>query len=321
MKKYKVSVVGATGLVGRTLVSILGEYAFPVEELRLFASGRSEGARLATAFGEATVHEACEEGIAGSDIVFFTAGAEVAARFAPAAAEDGALVVDNSSRFRKEKPLIVPEINIGDYDGGGLVANPNCSTIQAVLPLAVLRDKFGLVSVRYATYQAVSGSGQKGKSALYHALNGVLDGFYPCDISAACLPVIGGAGGDGYTEEEEKMAFETRKILHLPRLAVSATCVRVPVPNCHGVAVFAETEREFLPEAFAEALGRAKGVKVGFPLGTAADGRDDVIVGRIRRDRAAANGAAFFCTADNVRKGAAANAVQTAMALIGRGAI
>lgn len=317
MKKYNVAVVGATGLVGRTFLEILEECAFPINGIKIFASERSVGKKVPFFSRELDVLPLCEREINGIDVAFFSAGGEVSGRYAPLFAAAGATVVDNSARWRMDEgvPLIVPEVNIEDYRGQKIVANPNCSTIQCVLPLYALKS-YGIKRVNYCTYQAVSGSGQKGINALNHTLNGMNQTFYPHDISKTCIPEIGDFLPDGSTSEEQKMEDETKKILHLPSLKVSATCVRVPVKNCHAVSVAVEFEKEITADIARRELSKQRGVVVSddpsariYPVSDYADGKDEVFIGRIREDRSAENGLLFYCVADNVRRGAAYNAV------------
>lgn len=340
MKKLSVAVVGATGLVGRTFLKVMEERRFPVGRLGLFASEKSVG--KAMRFGN-EIHEVkslAAEDFSGYDLAFFSAGSAVAEQFAPVAARHAA-VIDNSSHFRATRPLVVPEINAAEAvaavksarrEGRGtVIANPNCSTIQAVLPLYHIDKKFGLKSVRYFTYQAVSGSGMKGISALNHAKNGIFDDFYPVDISISCLPAIGDFSLGGSAKEEEKMIFETKKILSRPALSVSATCVRVPVPNCHAVAVSVELASGFAGEQTAadirDLLKGKEGILVAddparglYPVTPFADGHDETVVGRIRSDSASACGIQLFTVADNLRRGAASNALGIAEKLIEGGA-
>ena len=314
-----VAVVGATGLVGRTILRVLEERNFPVDRLGLFASAASEGKKLHFNGKEHTVKTLKENFYIGYDIALFSAGAEVAGKFAPLAAGGGVTVIDNSSRFRRDVfPLMVPEINGGEYRGERIVANPNCSTIQAVLPLAALLN-FGLTRVSYVTFQSVSGSGQKGISALKRTLNDI----YPYDITKTCIPAIGDFDTYGNSGEENKMIFETRRILGLKNLKISATCVRVPVERCHGVSVAAEFEKPITAVKARELVAKFPGVvlcddprKDVYPNSVVAAGRNEVYVGRIREDGSVKNGILFYCVADNIRKGAATNAVQIAETVI-----
>ncbi|MDD6927550.1 MAG: aspartate-semialdehyde dehydrogenase [bacterium] len=324
-KKYSVALVGATGLVGQTFLRVLEELRFPVKELKLFASKKSKGKKI-LAFGrDYTLKNITDDSVEKTDIAFFSTDAETSGKITPIFLNAGALVIDNSSfhRTNPKIPLIVPEVNLNAYNGERIIANPNCSTIQAVLPLSALSE-YGILSVNYTTYQAVSGSGKNGISDLKRTLNGKNGEYYPYNISKNCIPQIGGNGGFyGYTEEEVKMINETKKILGLKDLPVSATCVRVPVENCHAVSVRAELEKEFDIDKIIQELSDTEGVEVLddldhdiFPVQELADGKDIVFVGRIRRDLSAKNGLLFYTVADNLRKGAATNAVQTALGLI-----
>ena len=325
MKKYNVAVVGATGLVGRTFLKVLAEYDFPINNLVLYASKRSAGSVINFKGKDYTIVELTHDAFDDIDIALFSAGGSVSLEYAPIAAAKGAIVIDNSSAWRmnEECALIVPEINISDaYTKSAIIANPNCSTIQSVLPLKPLSDKFGLKRVVYTTYQAVSGSGQKGVEDLKRCKEGSLPEFYPYDISNTCIPEIDSFLDDGYTKEEMKMVNETRKILHLDNLPVSATCIRVPVESCHGVMIQVELEKEFTIEEVKEALKEQKGIILYddpknhiYPNSIVAKDNDAVYVGRIRKDLSCKNGLLLYCVADNIRKGAAANAVQIALAL------
>ena len=325
MKKYNVAVVGATGLVGRTFLKVLAEYDFPINNLVLYASKRSVGSVINFKGKDYTIVELTHDAFDDIDIALFSAGGGVSLEYAPIAAKKGAIVIDNSSAWRmnEECALIVPEINISDaYKKSAIIANPNCSTIQSVLPLKPLSDKFGLKRVVYTTYQAVSGSGQKGVEDLKRCKEGSLPEFYPYDISNTCIPEIDSFLDDGYTKEEMKMVNETRKILHLDNLPVSATCIRVPVESCHGVMIQVELEKEFTIEEVKEALKEQKGIILYddpknhiYPNSIVAKDNDAVYVGRIRKDLSCKNGLLLYCVADNIRKGAASNAVQIALAL------
>lgn len=324
MKKYNVAVVGATGLVGRTFLKVLEEYNFPINELVLYASSRSAGSKVNFMGKEYTIVELTKDAFDNCDIALFSAGGGVSKEFAPIAASKGAVVVDNSSAWRMEEEcaLVVPEINMEDiYTKSNIIANPNCSTIQSVLPLQALKP-FGLKRIVYTTYQAVSGSGQKGVNDLAKTKAGEKPEFYPYDISKTCIPEIDSFLDDGYTKEEMKMTNETRKILHLPDLPVSATCIRVPVESCHGVMVMAELDKDFTIEEIKEAFKNQEGIVLYddvknhiYPNSIVAKDQDKVYVGRIRKDISTTNGILFYCVADNIRKGAAANAVQIALAL------
>ena len=331
MKKYNVAVVGATGLVGSTFLKLLWEYQFPIENLTLFASERSAGKKVMFGGQEYTIQKlekGCFEGI---EIALFSAGGSVSLEWAPEAEKSGAVVIDNSSAWRmaKDCALIVPEINLSHFDSARkIVANPNCSTIQSVLPLKPIDDAFGIKRVVYSTYQAVSGSGMKGKNDLQRTLNGEEPEFYPYNIAQTCIPQIDVFADDNYTKEELKMVNETRKILGKPDLKVSATCVRVPVMNAHAVSVMVELEKPFTLEEVRKAFENQDGIvvldepqKSIYPVSTVANDNDAVYVGRIRKDLSCDNGLLFYCVSDNIRKGAAANAIQIAKALIKAGKI
>lgn len=324
MKKYNVAIVGATGLVGRTFLKVLEEYHFPINNLVLYASARSAGQIINFKDKDYTIIELTKDAFDNCDLVLFSAGGGVSKEYAPLAVSKGAIVIDNSSAWRMDDncALVVPEINMEDvYSKSHIIANPNCSTIQSVLPLKALIP-FGLKRIVYTTYQAVSGSGQKGVNDLNRTQKGERPVFYPYDISKTCIPEIDEFLDNGYTKEEMKMVNETRKILHLPNLSVSATCIRVPVESCHGVMVMAELEKEFTMAEIKNAFKNQLGVilyddvkKHIYPNSLVAKEHDQVYVGRIRRDISTNNGILFYCVADNIRKGAAANAVQIAMAL------
>lgn len=325
MKKYNVAVVGATGLVGRTFLKVLAEYDFPINNLVLYASARSAGKKVLFKDKEYTIVELTHDAFDNIDIALFSAGGGVSKEYAPIAAKKGCVVIDNSSAWRMDNDcaLIVPEINIEDaYSKSNIIANPNCSTIQSVLPLKPLLDTFGLKRVVYTTYQSVSGSGQKGVNDLNRCKNSEKPEFYPYDIANTCIPEIDEFLDDGYTKEEMKMVNETRKILHVDNLLISATCIRVPVEACHGVMIQVELEKEFTIEGVKEALSSYPGIILYddvknhiYPNSIVAKDKDEVYVGRIRRDLSCNNGLLLYCVADNIRKGAAANAVQIAMAL------
>ena len=319
--KYNVAIVGATGLVGGTFIKVLQEYNFPINQLKLLASKKSIGIQI-EAFNQVYKVEALtESSFENMDIALFSAGGDVSKIYAPYAAKAGALVIDNSSAFRMDRhvPLIVPEVNPNDLTLQGIIANPNCSTIQVVLPLKVLDLTYGIDEVNYTTYQSVSGSGQKGINDLKRTQQGQLPEFYPYDISKTCIPQIDLFLDNDYTKEEMKMVNETKKILANDDLKVSATCIRVPIENAHGVNVVVKLNQPFEIKDVQMALSKFKGIKVlddpknsVYPVSTVATGNDLVYVGRIRRDLIDPQRIIFYCVSDNIRKGAASNAVSIA---------
>ncbi len=332
-----VAVVGATGAVGRTMLQVLIEREFPFGELRPLASARSAGSSLSVGGRRLSVAEAGPRSFEGVDIALFSAGGAASAALAPAAVEAGALVIDNSSRWRMEPavPLVVPEVNAADAaNHEGLIANPNCSTMQLVPLLAALRDAVGLVRVVVDTYQAVSGTGHKAVAELQAQVVAHVAGrapeasVYPHPIAFNALPHVDVFLEDGYTREEWKVIHESRKILHLPALRLSCTAVRVPVFTAHSEAVHVEMAASLTPERARELFAAVPGVVVvdepasdRYPLATDAAGRDEIFVGRIRRDVSLPDdrGLAFWVVSDNLRKGAATNAVQIAELVTSRG--
>ena len=318
---YNVAIVGATGLVGGTFLKVLAEQKFPIKNLRLLASERSKGKIIEFEGKNYVVEELCEDSFDGIDLALFSAGSDISKKFAPIAESKGCVVIDNSSCFRqdKDKALVVPEVNIEDACMSKIIANPNCSTIQSIVPLKAIDNKYGLKRVVYTTYQAVSGSGMKGINDLVNTLDGKENSFYPYKISETCIPEIDSALDNGYTKEEMKMVNETRKMLHKPDLKISATCVRVPVLNSHAVSIMLETEKEFEIEDVRETLKNFPGIVLvddlanhKYPVSSLSNNTDKVYVGRIRRDLSCDNGLLLYTVADNIRKGAASNAVQIA---------
>ena len=309
-------------MVGRMFLKVLEEHNIAAD-YELFASANSAGKTLSFFGEEHIVSELREDSFLdkGFRYALFSAGGAISARFAPLAAASGAIVIDNSSQWRMdpEVPLVVPEVNPYALSSipKGIVANPNCSTIQAVVPLKVLDDAFRIRRVVYSTYQAVSGAGQKGYQDLEDGLCGALPKKFPHPIANNCIPHIDVFLENGNTKEEQKMIDETRKILSRPGLRVSATCVRVPVYHGHSESINVEFERPYeLSEVF-RLLNEADGIIVRddpknnvYPMPIEAAGTDPVYVGRIRRDESVENGLNFWCVADNIRKGAALNAVQ-----------
>ncbi len=327
MKKVNLAVVGATGMVGRTFLKVLEERQLPIENFYVMASSRSAGSTLTFNGKDYVVEELNEHSFDKPiDIALFSAGGSTSAKYAPIAAAHGCVVIDNSSQWRMdpEVPLIVPEVNPEDINWHkNIIANPNCSTIQAMVALKPLDDKFKIKRVVYSTYQAVSGAGVAGWKDLEDGLKGVEPKKFPHPIANNCLPHIDVFLDNGYTKEEEKMINETRKILHHPDLKVTATTVRVPVFDSHSESINIEFEKPFEMAEIFETLKNAPGVVLEddpqnnvYPLAIHAAGHDEVYVGRIRRDESVENGVNIWVVADNIRKGAATNAVQIAQVLI-----
>jgi aspartate-semialdehyde dehydrogenase len=323
MKGLKVAIVGATGMVGRTFLKVLEERDFPVDELYLFASARSEGITLAFNGKDYRVEKLTDNSFDRDiDLALFSAGGDTSKKYAPVAASKGVVVVDNSSAWRMEKdiPLVVPEVNPEAVKKhNGIIANPNCSTIQAVVALKPLYDRYGIKRIVFSTYQAVSGSGNKGIRDLADGLAGKSPALYPHPIVNNCLPHIDVFLENGYTKEEVKMINETRKILGDDTLRITATTVRVPVEFCHSESINVELIRKFDLAELKECLEKGAGIKVVddprsnlYPLASTAVNTDTVYVGRIRRDESVESGINLWVVADNVRKGAATNAVQIA---------
>jgi len=334
MKEYRVAIVGATGLVGQEFIKVLIQRNFPVSSMHLLASDRSAGRRLVVNSQEIEVKETVPESFDGIDIALFSAGAEISRYFAPIAVRSGAVVVDNSSAFRMVPavPLVVPEVNPEDIKWhNGIIANPNCSTIQMVVALYPLHKVTPIKRIVVDTYQAVSGTGSAAVEELTVQSKQVLEGqttiphVYPHQIAFNVLPEIDVFLDDGYTKEEWKLVEETKKIMHAADIAISATCARVPVFNGHSEAVNVEFSRPMLPDEAQRILIQASGVKVLddsaislYPHPWSTAGSDEVFVGRIRRDSSHPNGLVMWVVADNLRKGAALNAVQIAEEMIKR---
>lgn len=311
----KIGVVGATGLVGQMFLKVMEEKKIEADNFRFFSSRKSAGKKINFKNKEYIVEELTEKSFDGLDYALFSAGGEVSKKYSPIAVSKGCIVIDNSSAFRMEKniPLVVPEVNGEEIKGyRGIISNPNCSTIQCMLPLKHLKDKYGIKRVVYSSYQAVSGSGNKGVTDMERGIKGIKNEFYCKNIAYNCLPLIGNIKENGYTDEEIKMIDETRKILSLPDLKVTATCVRVPVWNGHGVSVNVELEKDFDLDELKEYLRGKEGLEIEDNIPTPVDvtGKDKVQVGRIRRDESLEKGVNFWVVADNIRKGAASNAVQ-----------
>ena len=321
--KVNVAVVGATGLVGSMMLKVLSEKNFPIDKLYLFSSKKSAGSVIEYCGKKYTVEELNENSFEGKDIkiALFSAGGSVSEKYAPIAAKAGVTVIDNSSHFRMNLnvPLVVPEINPEDIKTNkGIIANPNCSTIQSVLPLKPIHDKYKIKRVIYSTYQSVSGSGVKGISDLEEGTQ--LAYKYP--IRNNCIPQIDVFMDNGYTKEEMKMIDETKKILH-DDIRVTATTVRVPVKSSHSVSINVETEKPFEIEDVKKIIADYPGMVLQddieneiYPMAITSAGKNEVFVGRIRRDYTVDNGLNLWCCADNIRKGAATNAVQIALKVL-----
>ncbi|MBD7913680.1 aspartate-semialdehyde dehydrogenase [Clostridium sp. Sa3CUN1] len=326
---YNVAIVGATGNVGRKFLEILEERNFPIKNLYLFASKRSAGLELSFKGNKYFVEETSEENIKNKKIDFalFSAGGDVSLKFSPIFSSYGAVVIDNSSAFRMDKnvPLVVPEVNPEDIKlHNGIIANPNCSTIQAMIPLKALMDNYGIKRIVYSTYQAVSGAGVQGISDLEDGLNGKPPKKFPYPIAGNCLPQIDVFLENGYTKEEIKMIEETKKILHNNNLKITATTVRVPVLNSHSESINVELEKPFELSDIFDLFNNTNGItlyddinNLKYPTPLMASGKDGVFIGRVRRDFSIDNGLNLWVVADNIRKGAALNAVQIAELLIG----
>lgn len=337
MKGYNVAIVGATGLVGQEFIKILKQRNFPIANLDLLASDRSAGKKIFFNHEELTVAETTAKSFYDIDIALFSAGSNVSRRFAPIAAKAGAVVIDNSSAWRmdSEVPLVVPEVNPEDIKKHkGIIANPNCSTIQMVVALNPLHKANPIKRIVVSTYQAVSGTGISAIEELKAQTKQVLDGqtpmphVYPHQIAFNMLPEIDVFMDNGYTKEEMKMVEETRKIMHSPELQVSATCVRVPAINGHSEAINVEFTHNITPEMANKILIEASGVRIQddpsinmYPQAWNASGTDDVYVGRIRQDISQAKSLVMWVVADNLRKGAALNAVQIAEELVKNGSL
>jgi aspartate-semialdehyde dehydrogenase len=334
VKEYKVAIVGATGLVGHEFIKILVERSFPMSSIRLLASGRSAGRKLLVNNQEIEVEETAHDSFRGVDIALFSAGAEQSHYFSPIAAREGTVVVDNSSAFRMDKtvPLVVPEVNPEDIKKHkGIIANPNCSTIQMVVALYPLHRVNPIKRIIVDTYQAVSGTGTAAAEELRTQAKQVLEGqptiphVYPHQIAFNVLPEIDVFLDNGYSREEWKMVEETRKIMHADGIAISATCARVPVLVGHSEAIHVEFSQPMPVDEAQQILSRAPGLRLLdditislYPQPWSAAGSDDVFVGRIRQDASHPNGLAMWVVSDNLRKGAALNTIQIAEEMIKR---
>lgn len=330
MKKFNIAVVGATGMVGNKFLEVLQEKNLPVENYYLFASARSAGNQIDFMNKPHTVIELTRENVLALkgkvDFALFSAGGGVSKEFAPIFVEAGAIVVDNSSQWRMDEnvPLVVPEVNPEDVKWNkGIIANPNCSTIQAVVALKPLYDKFGIKRIVYSTYQAVSGAGVQGYNDLKDGVSGVAPKKFPRPIAYNTLPHIDVFMEDGYTKEEWKMIVETRKILHNDSLRITATTVRVPVFYGHSESINIEFVQKCSKEEIVNALKNFANIIVMddpangiYPTPLDVENKDEVYVGRIRLDDSVESGANLWVVADNIRKGAATNAVQIVELLI-----
>ncbi|MGE4264001.1 MAG: aspartate-semialdehyde dehydrogenase [Desulfovibrio sp.] len=333
-KNPRVAVVGATGAVGREMLEVLAQRDFPASEVVPFASARSAGSQVEYKGQQLTVRELKEDSFAGFDLALFSAGGSTSEKFAPLAAKAGCVVVDNSSAWRMDPkcPLVVPEVNPNDLAWHkGIIANPNCSTIQMVVALKPLHDVAKIKRIVVSTYQAVSGTGQKAIAELEGQIAKLMNGkeaeckVYPYQIAFNCLPQIDVFLDNGYTKEEMKMVNETKKIMGDDSIRVTATTVRVPVFYGHSESVNIETEKKLTVEEVRQILASAPGIMVEdfpekkiYPMAIHAAGQDDVFVGRIREDESIDNGINLWIVADNIRKGAALNAVQIGEELIRR---
>jgi aspartate-semialdehyde dehydrogenase len=332
-RKFNVAVAGATGVVGNQMIACLEERNFPVKSLKLLASSRSLGQKLKFRGESIDVEELTERSFKDMDIALFSAGGGTSEKFAPFAAQDGCVVVDNSSAWRMdpEVPLVVPEVNahaIERYKNKGIIANPNCSTIQMVVPLYPLHKKYKIKRVVVSTYQSVSGTGKEAIDELDSQIRGILNfkefqsKVYPHTIAFNCLPHIDVFLDNGYTKEEMKMVYETRKILEDDSIGVTSTTVRVPVFYGHSESINVETEKKISAAEVKSLLEKMPGVQVVddpknnlYPLAIEAAGNDQIFVGRLRDDDSIPNGINMWVVADNIRKGASTNAVQIAEVL------
>ena len=333
MKEYKIGILGATGAVGQEMMKILEERNFPVAELRPIASARSAGKKLAFKGGEVEVVAVSEEAFAGLDVVLGAAENDIAEQYADAIVKAGAVFVDNSSAFRlrEDVPLVVPEINPEDVKWHkGIIANPNCTTIISMVAINALNQISPIEAIIASSYQAVSGAGAEGPKELMAEVDALAKGesyepkVFQYQIAYNVIPQIGGEAFEGYTSEEMKMQNEGRKILHLPELKVSCTCVRVPVVRSHSVSIVVRTKEKISVEAAKEAIAKAKGCKLvddlgakRYPMPLETSDQDIVFVGRIREDITDERGLNLWCCGDQVRKGAATNTVQIAELVLG----
>lgn len=324
-----IAIVGATGLVGQTVLQVLEEKNLTDFKYELLASKRSQGKKIRFMNKEYEVEELTQNTFDKKiDYAIFVAGSEISKEYARLAVQKGTIVIDNSSYFRMDEdvPLVVPEVNPEDIKKHrGIIANPNCSTIQAVVALKPLDDKYKIKRIVYSTYQAVSGAGSKGIKDLENTLKGLKNEKFPYPIANNCIPQIDSFTENGYTKEEMKMINETRKILNNPQMKITATTVRVPILNSHSESINVEFEKDFEIEELKTLLSNSPSIvlqddisKEVYPLAVTATGKDEVYVGRIRRDDSVESGINMWVVADNIRKGAASNAVQILELLINK---
>jgi aspartate-semialdehyde dehydrogenase len=329
MKKYRFAIVGATGMVGRAFIQVLEEQNLPISEIFFFSSSRSAGSSVLFTGRDYIVEELTETSFdRGIDIALFSAGGSISEKFAPIAVQKGCIVIDNSSFWRMDPavPLVVPEVNSEDiFWHKGIIANPNCSTIQAVVALNPLHQKFQIERIVYTTFQAVSGAGMAGMDDLKEGILGNPPKKFPHPIAGNVLPHIDSFLPDGYTKEEAKMIHETKKILGDPSMNVTATAVRVPVFNGHSESINVQLKNPFTLDEIKNLFLQSPGIILEddpsqnlYPLPIYATGRDETFVGRLRKDESIPNGLNLWVVADNIRKGAATNAVQIARVLIHR---
>lgn len=324
---YKIGILGATGAVGREMMKCIEEYKLPIDELRPFASARSVGKKLPFNGGEVTVSEATADSFKGLDFVLGAVGGGMAREYAPMIVNTGAVFIDNSSSFRMDPdvPLVVPEINGEDaFKNKGIISNPNCSTIITLMAVAGITRLSPIKTMVACTYQAASGAGQKGIDDLEQQEKALMEGKeivptkFPTQLVRNVIPFIGAYKDNGYTDEEMKMQNEGRKIFHMPEMKVTCTCVRVPVMRSHSISVTLVTEKHLELNEVADAIREFPGVQLveagtqprDYPTPIETSNQDDVFVGRIRRDLTNDDGITLWCCGDQIRKGAAANAVQ-----------
>ena len=335
MKKYNIAVLGATGAVGREMIKVLEEYQIPVGTLKPLASARSAGSLIRFNGQDIAIEEATEESFEGMDFVLGAVKNAMSKKFAPAIVKAGAVYIDNSSAFRMdpEVPLIVPEINGEDaFNNKGIIANPNCSTIITMMAVAAISRISPIRSMIACTYQAVSGAGQDGLIELENQMKALAEGkeietkVFPTQIANNVIPFIGSLTGNDYTDAEMKMQNEGRRIMHLPDLKVTCTCVRVPVMRSHSIAATVYTEEPVSVEAANAAIAKFEGVRLiedyqgrSYPTPLDTSNQDLVWVGRVRKDLVQENGLTLWCCGDQIRKGAASNAVQILKKMIEKG--